>query len=334
VTNKDAYGIRVLNLSIGTDSKQSYKVDPLDFAVERVWNSGIVVVVAAGNHGTASGTISKPGDDPFVITVGSSDDHTTNGISDDTLAPFSGVGPTQDGLAKPDVLAPGRSVVSSRSPGSTIDVGFSSSEIGASYFTGSGTSFSAAVVSGEAALILSRTWSMNPNQVKRRIMNNASTSSSIPAAAQGAGLVNAYQATMGDGTAEANRYVTPATGGGSLQASRGTYALYNADGTLMTDDQANAALGFNPVAYFGSQWAGSQWNGSQWAGSQWAGSQWAGSQWAGSQWAGSQWAGSQWNGSQWAGGGWTGSQWAGSQWAGSQWNGVTGTLEWSGSQWY
>ena len=85
VTFKDAYGIRVLNLSLGTDSPQSYLTDPLDFAVERTWNAGIVVVVAAGNHGTASGSISKPGDDPLVITAGSVDDRTTPAISDGLL---------------------------------------------------------------------------------------------------------------------------------------------------------------------------------------------------------------------------------------------------------
>src|SRR5207237_9278631 len=91
VTFKDAYGIRVLNLSLGTDSTQSYLTDPLDFAIERVWNSGIVVVVAAGNRGTAPGTISKPGDDPLVITTGSADDHTTSNINDHTLHSYPGV---------------------------------------------------------------------------------------------------------------------------------------------------------------------------------------------------------------------------------------------------
>ena len=330
VTNKDAYGIRVLNLSIGTDSNQSYRIDPLNFAVERVWNSGIVVVVAAGNHGTAPGSVSKPGDDPFVITVGSSDDHTTDSQKDDTLAPFSGVGPTAtDGVAKPDVLAPGKSVVSTRSPGSTIDISNPLSEIGSTYFKGSGTSFSAAIVSGEAALILSRNWSLNPNQVKRRITSYADLLPGVPASAQGVGVINASDAVAAKITSEANQGIAPAVGGGSLQATRGSGALWNPDGSIMTDDQANAAVGFDPTQYFGSQWAGSQWNGSQWNGSQWAGSQWNGSQWNGSQWAGSQWNGSQWAGSQWAGSQWAGSQWAGSQWAGSQWAGS----QWNGSQW-
>jgi serine protease AprX len=70
VSHRAEYNIRVLNLSYGTDSKQSYLIDPLDYAVERVWRSGIFVVAAAGNGGPSFGSISKPGDDPLVLTVG------------------------------------------------------------------------------------------------------------------------------------------------------------------------------------------------------------------------------------------------------------------------
>src|SRR4051812_45093147 len=66
------YNIRVVNLSLGFASPQSYAVDPLDFAVERLWNSGITVITAAGNDGNVPGTVLAPGNDPFVITVGSS----------------------------------------------------------------------------------------------------------------------------------------------------------------------------------------------------------------------------------------------------------------------
>ena len=335
VTFKDAYGIRVLNLSLGTDSTQSYQVDPLDFAVERTWNAGIAVVVAAGNHGTAPGSISKPGDDPLVITAGSTDDHTTGALSDDTLASFSGVGPTAgDGLAKPDLVAPGKSVLSVRAPGSTNDTANPSARWGTSYFRGSGTSFSSAITAGSAALVLSRTWSLNPNQVKYRLTSKARTLAGVPAAAQGSGALDAFAATMSSDLTQANQGVAPALGGGSLQASRGSWCLRAADGTCLSDADANTLTGFDPVQYFGSQWAGSTWNGSQWAGSQWSGSQWTGSQWSGSQWAGSQWSGSQWSGSQWAGSQWAGSQWSGSQWAGSQWSGSQwGGSQWGGSQW-
>src|SRR5262249_48645183 len=70
VADEEQYGIRVLNLSFGTDGTQSYLIDPLDYAVEQVWKSGVFVVVAAGNRGPTNGSVNKPGDDPFVVTVG------------------------------------------------------------------------------------------------------------------------------------------------------------------------------------------------------------------------------------------------------------------------
>lgn len=250
-TFKDAYGIRVLNLSIGTDSTQSYHTDPLNFAVERVWNSGIVVIVAAGNGGTAPGTISKPGDDPFVITTGASDDHTTPRIGDDTLATFSGVGPTAtDGVPKPDLLAPGKSVVSSRAPGSTIDAANPGSRVGSAYFKGSGTSFSSAITAGTAALVISRSWALNPNQVKHRLVSEARDADLIlPAAGAGAGELDAFGATMSTDLTEANQGMTPALGGGSLQASRGSGCLTGSDRTCLSDAEADALTGFDAARY-------------------------------------------------------------------------------------
>lgn len=331
---KDAYGIRVVNLSLGFNSPQSYVVDPLDFAVERVWNAGVVVVAAAGNGNNVTGSITTPGNDPFVLTVGGSNDHTTVGLTDDNLATFSSIGPTVDGLNKPDVLAPGRSVVSSRSSGSTIDLTYPSSEVGTSYARGSGTSFSAAIVSGVAALVIQRTWSLTPNQVKQRIISTTRLIGGSTAPTWWAGDVDAFGAAMSTDLTAANQGVAPATGGGSLQATRGPACLTYADGTCMTDADADAALGFDASQYFANTWAGSQWLGSQWLGSTFSGSQWVGSQWLGSQWLGANtsstsWAGSQWLGSQWLGSQWLGSQWLGSQWVGSQWL----TAPWAGSAW-
>jgi serine protease AprX len=317
VDYKDVYGIRIVNLSLGFNASQPYLVDPLDFAVERVWNDGVVVVAAAGNGNNVPGSITSPGNDPRVITVGSSNDKTTVALSDDKLATFSSVGPTTDGFTKPEILAPGRSVVSSRSPGSTIDTTYPDSEVADVYAKGSGTSFSSAIASGVAALVLQRTPLLSPDQVKRRMVTTTRAIGGITAPAWWPGEVDAFGATMSLDLLPANIGVAPANGGGSLQALRGAFCLRYTDGTCMTDDDANAAVGFDPTQYDSNTWAGSLWLGSQWVaslGSQWAGSQWAGSQWAGSQWAGSQWAGSQWSGSQW-----TGSQWASAPWASSMW---------------
>ena len=114
VSFKDRYNIRVLNLSLGTDSTQPWQIDPFNYAVERAWAAGITVVVAASNRGPGPGSISKPADDPWVITVGATDDRGTTSLSDDLLPDFSGRGPATQGVAKPDIAAPGAHVVSLR----------------------------------------------------------------------------------------------------------------------------------------------------------------------------------------------------------------------------
>ena len=282
------YNIRIVNLSLGFASQQSYSVDPLDYAVEKLWASGVTVVTAAGNGG-AAGPILAPGNDPYVVTVGSSNDRTTVNNNDDYLASFSAIGPTTDGLAKPDVLAPGRSVVSSRSPGSTVDVANPTSEIGDFYAKGSGTSFSTAIVSGVAALILSRSPWLTPDQVKMRLIANTRLLPGGNTPGTGSGVVDAFAASMSTSTASANVGAVPAVGGGSLQATRGPACLRDSTGACMTDAAANAVLGYDPNAPTSSTWSGSQWVGSQWVGSQWVGSQWVGNQWVGSQWVGNQW---------------------------------------------
>ena len=150
---KDQYGIRVLNLSLGTDSSQSYRVDPLNYAVERAWAAGLTVVVAAGNLGPTAATVTKPADDPFVLSVGAVDDRGTPGLGDDMLPDFSSRGPTAaDGLSKPDLVAPGGHLISLRAPGSAIDTDFPPASPGP-YRRGSGTSMATGVVSGVVALM-------------------------------------------------------------------------------------------------------------------------------------------------------------------------------------
>jgi hypothetical protein len=167
--------IGVLNMSLGYVPDESTLVDPLDQVVQQAWDAGVVVVVAAGNDGPFNGTILSPGDDPSVITVGSLDDHGAISHSGDTMSTFSSVGPTNpDGWFKPDLVASGQSVVSLRAPGSTVDVENPLARIGAGNFVGSGTSFSTAVVSGAAALVLADHPNDTPDEVKAALLGTAS----------------------------------------------------------------------------------------------------------------------------------------------------------------
>ena len=103
VDHKDDLNIRVVNLSVSSDTPGSYRDDPLDAAVEFAWHAGIVVVAAAGNRGDAADAVEyAPGNDPYVISVGATDEAGTVDPGDDATAAFSSRGVTQDGVAKPD----------------------------------------------------------------------------------------------------------------------------------------------------------------------------------------------------------------------------------------
>jgi serine protease AprX len=188
---KSAYNIRIINLSLGRRVFESYSQDPVCQAVEQAWKSGIVVVVAAGNFGqdnsmNTSGyaTITAPGNDPYVITVGATNTHATDSTADDTTTSFSSKGPTLlDHVIKPDLLAPGNRLVSLLASGSTLDKGYPANEVNprlygsysssAYYFRMSGTSMAAPITSGAVALMLERIPSLTPDQVKARLMKTA-----------------------------------------------------------------------------------------------------------------------------------------------------------------
>ena len=171
---KSDYGIRVVNLSLRSTSAESYKTDPLDAAVEAAWFSGLVVVVAAGNEGTASDAVNyAPANDPYVITVGAVDDQGTKTVSDDALPVWSSRGVTQDGFAKPDVLAPGARMVSNLAPGSDFTDLCASCVVDGEYFRIGGTSMAAAVASGAVATVLQANPHWTPDQVKAALMNKS-----------------------------------------------------------------------------------------------------------------------------------------------------------------
>jgi serine protease AprX len=167
VDNKAAYNIKVINLSLSSAAAESYTTDPLDAAVEQAWNSGITVVAAAGNEAqTMDGVTFSPANDPWVITVGALDDKGTVGRFDDALAPWSSRGLTQDGVRKPEVLAPGVGLVSTLAPNSDFARQCPACIVDQRYFRAGGTSMATGVVSGAAALLLEAHPNWKPAQVK------------------------------------------------------------------------------------------------------------------------------------------------------------------------
>jgi serine protease AprX len=181
VENRAKHNIRVLNLSLSAAATTPYFVDPLNRAVEAAWAQGITVIAAAGNGGPGAESITVPGNDPYVITVGAVSSNRTPGYwADDYLPPWSATGPTGDGFVKPDILAPGANVVTfmhNAGPGDPATQKIVSlhpdSSLNASLFRMNGTSISAAVASGLAALMLQAAGDLSPDQVKYRMLASA-----------------------------------------------------------------------------------------------------------------------------------------------------------------
>jgi serine protease AprX len=186
ISLQNTYNIQVINLSLGRGISESYTQDPLCQAVESAWQAGIVVVVAAGNYGRTTvdgidgyGTVTAPGNDPLVITVGAMNSNGSSSQSAETMTTYTSKGPTMfDHVVKPDIMAPGNGIVSLAAPGATLEADYPAQLVNGNnglpdYFTLSGTSMAAPVVSGAAALILQQNNNLTPDQVKARLMQTA-----------------------------------------------------------------------------------------------------------------------------------------------------------------
>lgn len=316
VDNRAADNIGVLNMSLGFRPFMSTTLNPLDLAVEAAWNSGIAVVTSAGNAGPANGTILSPGDDPLVITVGGLDDLAQPVTGNDEMNDFSSAGPTSpDGWIKPDLVTSGRSVVSLAAPGSTIYDQNPSARIGTGNFVGSGTSFSAAVTSGAAALVLADNPGLTPNQLKARLLGTTNPGPVGNPFVDGHGALNAYAA------ANAGPMNLRQSTFGLLPVLPGMTVSLSPAGSPVDTWNANLWTGVSwPRAPAGPPWPGNSWNGGDWNGYDWTSRAWNNGGWNGAAWNGATWNGSAWDGTGWDGSAWNGAAWNSGGWNASEWN--------------
>jgi len=259
------YNIRVANFSLAGASDTSIRVDPLDKAVESLWLNGIVVVAAAGNHGQG-GPVSMsyaPGNDPFVITVGATDQHFTSDPSDDTIPSWSAHGKTLDGFSKPDLSAPGRYMVAPAPMNGTIARTVPDRIVAPGYMWMSGTSFATPVVSAAAAQILARHPGFTPDQVKGALMLAANYLPNVTGNAGGVGEIDAGVASTIDDPPNPN------------------VGLYQFVGTNpLTGSRNFNAASWSEYVRSGASWAQASWAEASWAEASWAAASWAEASWS------------------------------------------------------
>ena len=260
VDHKDDAGmhVRVLNLSLGGAASSDYQRSLLAAAVERAWQAGITVVVAAGNDGKTSKQLNDPAFDPFVVAVGAADTQGTVDVRDDDVAAFSSAG---SGSRVADVMAPGVRVQGVRVPGSVIDDQAPSAD-GSPFVNGSGTSQAAAVVSGAAALVLSQHPDFSPDDVK-----DALTAGAVKMHTSGVKLQGTTELQLADPTAGSH--------GTSHATSQKWKTTKVSDADLAAATQAAAGnVNANGVRWNGVRWNGVRWNGVRWNGVRWNGAGW------------------------------------------------------------
>ncbi|WP_297549030.1 S8 family serine peptidase [Thermococcus sp.] len=184
IQHKDEYNISVINLSLGS-SQSSDGTDALSQEVDKAWEAGIVVCVAAGNSGPDTYTIGSPAAAPDVITVGAVD-------KNDVITSFSSRGPTADGRLKPEVVAPGNWIISDRAAGTQL----TDELVGQYYVAAPGTSMATPHVSGAVALLREAHPDWTPDKIKHvlEITADVVNASAIAGIAYGAGRINVYEA--------------------------------------------------------------------------------------------------------------------------------------------
>jgi len=315
VNHKDELNIDVVNLSVSSDTPGSYLLDPLDAAVEFAWHAGIVVVSAAGNRGNAADAAHyAPGNDPFVISVGATDETGTANPADDTVATFSSRGPGLDGFSKPEVYAPGARIVAPLAAGSAFHQLCPTCVVADEYLRIGGTSMAAPVVAGAAALLLQARPELNPDQVKELLTANVNPT------ADGARQIDVSKALVAPVGRGANQGSVPAP------AVKAVLLAVGLDPTRATWTKAT----WTKATWTQATWTKATWTKATWTGNsdpknaQWAKATWTCSTCTGALAAVIELTKSSWSKSSWSKSSWSKSSWSKSSWSKSTWSGVLG----------
>ncbi|MDX1736453.1 MAG: S8 family peptidase, partial [Halioglobus sp.] len=205
VDNRQQYNIRILNISLAQRPRWPYWEDPVTQVVMRAWAAGITVLAAASNEGPEPMSIGSPGNLPYIITVGAVTDSWTPDTRDDDYIPdFSSRGPTPSGHVKPDIVALGGHMTGLTPPDAQMAEQDPENMLSTGELISTGSSQSAALVSGIAALLLQLEPGLTPDDIKCKLTTsaepaiNADGTLAYSPFAQGYGYVTAPRAvTLG-----------------------------------------------------------------------------------------------------------------------------------------
>jgi serine protease AprX len=361
----DRGDVDVVNLSLSTDGPLPPHLDPLSRALERLWfEDDVTVVVAAGNTGPKAGSIGSPGDNPVLLTAGALDEIASADRDGDAVAEFSARG-GQHSSNKPDLVAPGVSIVSSAAPGSLAVTLNPTSQVGDGYMRGSGTSMSAAVVSGAAAAVIGANRNLRPNGVKALLIGTTYELDDSAGAGRGAlDLGLALQEAPG-AASDVPQVYPPGNPGGWGPSEDDARAWAEFARAWEVGDFAAAGRAWSKLSPRTKIWAGRAWSmavlssslaldpeafearmqevldssaepwlAQLWKGRAWSARDWSDDKWLGRAWSGRAWSDDAWLGRAWSGRAWSDLDWAGRAWSGRAWSGrAWSLLDWSGRAW-
>jgi serine protease AprX len=326
--------VDVLMLALSAQSPLPPHIDPLTVALNRLWDAGLTVVVASGNDG--AGSVTTPATDPTLLVVGAQDELDTAVRSDDVVADFSSYG-RAFGFMRPDVVAPGVSLISSSPTGSIAYTQNVASQVAPGYLKGTGTSMSAAVTAGAVAVLLAKRPELTPDQAKALVVGTAYRTEALTRAnGAGAGGLNLRGALRTDLDSVDLPPTTPAPGQyGPSEEDAAVWADF-AQAWAKGDIRAVAAA-WAKLSPQTRKWAANAWSlqslvralqsdGNTWDGRRWAGRRWAIEDWDGRRWASDEWVGRRWADAEWLETVWDGRRWAGRRWAGEDWLAFAWTL--------